>query len=101
MNAIGSVNPLESPAMTASDVEGFLDLTAVLGVRVWLDGGWAVDACLGEQSRRHEDLDRHAYPRRDPPRERRDVRDPIGSRRPRNARRARPEAAENRTTRVG
>jgi lincosamide nucleotidyltransferase A/C/D/E len=27
------------------------------GVRVWLDGGWAVDACLGAQTRRHGDLD--------------------------------------------
>ena len=28
-----------------------------LGVRVWLDGGWAVDACLGAPTRRHRDLD--------------------------------------------
>jgi lincosamide nucleotidyltransferase A/C/D/E len=27
------------------------------GVTVWLDGGWAVDACLGEQTRPHADLD--------------------------------------------
>jgi len=27
------------------------------GIRIWLDGGWAVDACLGFQSRRHSDLD--------------------------------------------
>lgn len=27
------------------------------GVRVWLDGGWGVDALLGEQTRSHKDLD--------------------------------------------
>src|SRR5207244_1473979 len=27
------------------------------GVRVWLDGGWGVDALLGSQHRAHEDLD--------------------------------------------
>ena len=33
------------------------------GVQVWLDGGWGVDALLGEQTRMHGDLDiaaRHA-----------------------------------------
>ncbi len=32
-------------------------MTDALGIRIWLDGGWAVDACLGEQTRRHADLD--------------------------------------------
>ena len=27
------------------------------GVRVWLDGGWGVDALVGEQTREHDDLD--------------------------------------------
>jgi len=27
------------------------------GLRVWLDGGWAVDALLGVQTRPHDDLD--------------------------------------------
>ena len=27
------------------------------GVTVWLDGGWGVDALLGEQTREHDDLD--------------------------------------------
>lgn len=50
----GSPNP---PEMTAHDVCGFLDLMDAGGVRIWLDGGWAVDACLGSQTRRHGDLD--------------------------------------------
>ena len=28
------------------------------GVRVWLDGGWGIDALVGEQTREHDDLDR-------------------------------------------
>jgi len=43
--------------MTADDVRGFLTLMEARGIRVWLDGGWAVDACLGAQTRRHSDLD--------------------------------------------
>ncbi|MBB6346954.1 nucleotidyltransferase domain-containing protein [Nonomuraea muscovyensis] len=43
--------------MTAGDVREFLDLMDEVGVRVWLDGGWAVDACLGGQTRPHADLD--------------------------------------------
>jgi lincosamide nucleotidyltransferase A/C/D/E len=39
------------------DVCGFLDLMDAQAVHVWLDGGWAVDACLGTQTRRHADLD--------------------------------------------
>src|SRR4051812_47110877 len=27
------------------------------GIRVWLDGGWGIDALLGEQTREHDDLD--------------------------------------------
>jgi lincosamide nucleotidyltransferase A/C/D/E len=33
------------------------------GIEIWLDGGWGVDALVGEQSRHHGDLDiaiRHA-----------------------------------------
>jgi len=28
-----------------------------LGIRIWIDGGWGVDALLGEQTRPHTDLD--------------------------------------------
>jgi lincosamide nucleotidyltransferase A/C/D/E len=27
------------------------------GVEIWIDGGWGVDALLGEQTRPHKDLD--------------------------------------------
>jgi len=43
--------------MTAPDVLQVLDLLAAARVEVWLDGGWGVDALLGEQTRDHNDLD--------------------------------------------
>ncbi len=45
------------PESTADDVLAFLDRMAGLGIHAWIDGGWAVDACLGEQTRPHADLD--------------------------------------------
>jgi lincosamide nucleotidyltransferase A/C/D/E len=42
------------------DVEAVLKVLATLddaSVHVWLDGGWGVDALLGEQTRDHADLD--------------------------------------------
>jgi lincosamide nucleotidyltransferase A/C/D/E len=51
---VGSTSEAE---MTADDVCGFLALMETCGIRLWLDGGWAVDACLGAQTRRHRDLD--------------------------------------------
>ena len=48
---------VDRPEMTAEDVCDFLALTDGHGIRIWLDGGWAVDACLGSQTRRHSDLD--------------------------------------------
>ena len=34
-----------------------VDALEAAGVDVWLDGGWGVDALLGEQTRAHDDLD--------------------------------------------
>lgn len=34
-----------------------LEQFELAGIEVWIDGGWAVDALLGEQTRPHEDLD--------------------------------------------
>jgi lincosamide nucleotidyltransferase A/C/D/E len=42
---------------TAADVTGFYLRMEALGVEVWLDGGWGVDALLGEQTRQHGDMD--------------------------------------------
>ncbi len=43
--------------MNANDVVQVLDALAAAGVHAWLDGGWAVDALLAEQTRVHDDLD--------------------------------------------
>lgn len=43
--------------MTQSDVTNFLKLCSEHDVSVWIDGGWGVDALLGEQTRKHGDLD--------------------------------------------
>lgn len=43
--------------MTAEDVLQVLDCLDSAGVHVWLDGGWGVDALLGEETRAHGDLD--------------------------------------------
>jgi lincosamide nucleotidyltransferase A/C/D/E len=43
--------------VNSSQVLAVLDLLAAEGVVGWLDGGWGVDALLGEQTRPHIDLD--------------------------------------------
>jgi lincosamide nucleotidyltransferase A/C/D/E len=43
--------------MTAKDVHSLLDLFEAQHIHIWLDGGWAVDANLGTQTRRHGDVD--------------------------------------------
>jgi len=44
-------------AMGAADVVGILGWLGGAGADVWLDGGWGVDALVGEQTREHKDLD--------------------------------------------
>ncbi len=56
MEAFGDARKSASD-MSESDVRWFLDLVDRLGIGVWLDGGWGVDALLGVQTRRHGDLD--------------------------------------------
>ncbi len=43
--------------MTGHDVSMVLERLDRAGIEAWLDGGWAVDAALGEQTRAHDDLD--------------------------------------------
>lgn len=43
--------------MDAARVLDLLIHLEALGIKIWLDGGWAVDALLGEQTRPHDDLD--------------------------------------------
>lgn len=43
--------------MRADEVVALVDAFERADVDVWLDGGWGIDALLGEQHRRHADLD--------------------------------------------
>ena len=43
--------------MDASSVIEILTSLEAAGVDAWIDGGWGVDALLGEQTRAHGDLD--------------------------------------------
>jgi lincosamide nucleotidyltransferase A/C/D/E len=43
--------------MSAQDVFRIVDTLRRAGIAVWLDGGWGVDALVGEQTRVHDDLD--------------------------------------------
>ena len=52
--------------VTAQDAIELLDLIESVGIEVYVDGGWGVDALLGHQTRLHLDLD-IALPYRDLP----------------------------------
>jgi lincosamide nucleotidyltransferase A/C/D/E len=43
--------------MAAEEVAAIVADLERAGVEVWVDGGWGVDALLGEQTRAHDDLD--------------------------------------------
>lgn len=43
--------------VTSIDVIDLYTTLENLGVEIWIDGGWGVDALLGKQSRHHQDLD--------------------------------------------
>ncbi|OPG11236.1 nucleotidyltransferase domain-containing protein [Microbispora sp. GKU 823] len=43
--------------MDAETVSGIYGYLAARGVKIWIDGGWCVDALLGKQTRGHPDLD--------------------------------------------
>ena len=48
---------LDTRQMAKEDVVEMYELFDRNGVHVWIDGGWGVDALLGEQTRPHADLD--------------------------------------------
>lgn len=43
--------------MTPSEVLNLYNKLESLGIKIWIDGGWNVDALLGKQTRPHKDLD--------------------------------------------
>lgn len=43
--------------MSAVDVVTLYDRLEARGISIWIDGGWAVDALLGRETRPHADLD--------------------------------------------
>jgi lincosamide nucleotidyltransferase A/C/D/E len=43
--------------MTAANVVRLYTELEDLGILIWIDGGWGVDALLGRQTRAHQDLD--------------------------------------------
>lgn len=43
--------------MTSIEVIDIYNKLEKLGIKIWIDGGWSVDALLGEQTREHLDLD--------------------------------------------
>ncbi|MEU0195305.1 amino acid transporter [Streptomyces afghaniensis] len=43
--------------MTAEDVLSILAVLRNTDVAIWIGGGWGIDALVGEQTRRHRDLD--------------------------------------------
>jgi lincosamide nucleotidyltransferase A/C/D/E len=43
--------------VTESDVVSLYQALEARGIHIWIDGGWAVDALLGAQTRPHDDLD--------------------------------------------
>src|SRR5258708_40200517 len=46
-----------SSDMNAIDVIDLYKTLETLSIEIWIDGGWGVDALLGEQTRSHSDLD--------------------------------------------
>lgn len=51
------LNPSQSPVMDQEEALRIIDLAEIAGIPIVIDGGWAVDAHLGWQTRPHSDLD--------------------------------------------
>jgi lincosamide nucleotidyltransferase A/C/D/E len=52
-----SIEKESAPAMAARDVLNVYNTPEKVGVEIWVDGGWGVDALLGKETRPHKDLD--------------------------------------------
>jgi lincosamide nucleotidyltransferase A/C/D/E len=48
---------MNNSSFSSYDVIELYSATNQLQIQIWLDGGWGVDALLGEQTRAHKDLD--------------------------------------------
>ncbi len=57
MQAQKSPDQKTQPEMTANVVVEVVQLLEQNGIEVYVDGGWGIDALLGEQTRKHGDLD--------------------------------------------
>lgn len=44
-------------AFSSQDVTTLYTQLENLGIKIWVDGGWSVDALLGKQTREHKDFD--------------------------------------------
>ena len=49
--------PVRKSDMNSVDVIDLYTTLEGLGVEIWIDGGWGIDALLGEQTRAHKELD--------------------------------------------
>jgi lincosamide nucleotidyltransferase A/C/D/E len=54
---VGNSMPKDHPEITSNDVIEIVQLFNRNHIELHIDGGWAVDALLGEQTRTHTDLD--------------------------------------------
>lgn len=52
-----NARPASGASSTARDVIALYTGLEALGIKIWIDGGWGVDALLGWQTRPHEDID--------------------------------------------
>lgn len=57
MNVPNFNEALKRREMTAEDAVSMYNLFEEHDIKIWFDGGWAVDALLGEQTRIHGDID--------------------------------------------
>lgn len=55
--AIKAIPNSEEKLMTSKDVMDFYVQMKERDIKIWIDGGWSVDALLGKESRLHRDLD--------------------------------------------